>query len=207
MNNKNRIIHFVIFVGILIGYFCLTKFVTYTSAMIYNAMALFGSEYLLFYDFDIELFKRGGNVFKAFLKGSAFAFIFAITLFVVVWIFQDDVTLIAIYDDSFYSFGNLFRFFLMQALVAVSEEAFFRFYLYEFLKLLFKHTLPAVLVVSLIFAGLHYWAHGIPKQVIVALLFSLYVFYIRSKKGNDSFYTLCFAHFMCNCLSTFVFHF
>lgn len=203
---KKRVVHFLIFFcGQLIFILLVTARIinnTNTVAIMFNVFLLTGSLSLLRRDFSIIVFRRSDRALIAFFQGLLYSLLFSIVVFAGFSLFQE-VTFIVV--DANFNFRNICWFLFIQLLVAFSEEAFFRVYLYEVLFSIFHRTLPVIFIVSFLFASLHILLHGNAKQYFVSLLFSLYAFYIKSRSANNNFYLLCWTHFTYNCLARFVF--
>lgn len=99
----------------------------------------------------------------------------------------------------------LLQFFAIQVVVAFSEEALFRFYLYRCLLDTLRSRFWAALLCSLLFAGVHIALNGIWIQFFVALGVSLVFFAVLQKEPKNAYYLLVSAHFFYNLLVQLVF--
>ena len=94
-----------------------------------------------------------------------------------------------------------------QLLIAFSEEALFRFYLPEALKI-FLRGLPyggLALLCSLIFALIHLVLNGLWQQFLAAFAFGMAAFLIRRKQAEAIYLQLSVMHFVYNMFALFVF--
>lgn len=204
--NRKRIVHFMIFLVAesIFVWLLVTGIIgrTYPMVIIYNGFVLLVSLRLLKSDFNIQIFEHSDRVLTAFFQGLLYSSLFAIVIIAGFSLFQEVAFFVV---SGSLTFWNICFFLISQVLIAFSEEVLFRAYLYEVLFSIFHRTLPAILTVSFIFAYLHFLMNGNIKQFVVSFLFSLYAFYIKTKRSNNNFSILCWTHFTYNCLARFVF--
>ncbi|NMA93711.1 MAG: CPBP family intramembrane metalloprotease [Clostridiales bacterium] len=205
MSGKKRIVNFTSFVCIqcCFVYLMAADIIksSYFVTIVYNIFVLIGSYVLLKKDYDIAVFKDCREIPKDLFPGLLYALLFSLALFAAFSLFQD-VSFLSAYP---YGFQSLCGHIIAQLIIAFSEEIFFRVYFYEVLLSIFRRKFPSIFLISLIFAGLHLAMNGNVKQFFVAMLFSLYAFYIKTKRSEETVFLLGWMHFIYNCLVCFVF--
>lgn len=208
---KGKCIRFGLF---LVLELCLTVF--YRSSMVYlndggsmvfsyfvNLLTLACCVILLEKDFSIRVFEaRGMPLLKSILCGSALGLLFAVAV-ILVLAFTSVVNLLPLFYMPL-SAKFVVNSIIFQFLVALAEEACFRYYLFEGAVACGLPRWLAAVLISFLFAFGHFYVGGIGKQFGAALAFSLVMFLVKWK-GRASFPVLAAAHFVYDLCALFVF--
>lgn len=169
----------------------------------YNLLMLALSALFLKADFDLNPFRPTAPLPRTLGRGALLALAMAALVFVYCFLFRV-VNLLPVLAGG-YDLPGLLRFFAIQIVVAFSEEALFRFYLYRCLLDTLRSKFWAALLVSLLFAGVHIVLNGIWMQFFVALGVSLVFFGVLRKEPKNAYYLLVSAHLFYNLLVQLVF--
>ena len=207
INIDIRTVHFIVFFcawffTALIAVDLIKQFTIIAVSM--NLVLLSVSNSLMKKDFGIEAFacRNKRRIVTAFFNGFLYALLFAVAVFFTFAAFQDVTFLV---KQGNLGFWSLFVWVIVQIITAFAEELFFRIYAYEVFLSTFRRKLLSIVLISLMFAGVHIALHGNIKQFFVSLVFSFYAFGIKEKRPDDSIYYLGWTHFIYNCLARFVF--
>lgn len=175
--------------------------IPYGVSLIYNGLVLWMSVAYLKQDFDIDIRKPCGFSVKTVLCAVGLALIFAavVVLFFAVFL---EVSLFPPYQTHI---SQLVLLLILQLVIAFSEEALFRFYLYQWLNANLGNGWGPIVLASLLFALLHFLTGGIVKQTLLSFVFSLYAFAIKRSKMGCSYYLCSMTHFLYNMCAFFVF--
>ncbi len=175
----------------------------FVFSLSYNLLMLALSALFLKADFDLNPFRPGAPLPRTLGRGALLALAMAAALFLLGCL-TGGVLLFPVRLWG-HSVPILLRFFAIQIVVAFSEEALFRFYLYRCLLDTLRRPFWAALLTSLLFAGVHIALNGIWIQFFVALGVSLVFFAVLRKKPENAYYLLVSAHFFYNILVQLVF--
>lgn len=175
----------------------------FVFSLSYNLLMLALSALFLKADFDLNPFRPEASLPRTLGWGALLALAMAAALFLLGCL-TGGVLLFPVRLWG-HSVPILLRFFAIQIVVALSEEALFRFYLYRCLLDTLRRPFWAALLTSLLFAGVHIALNGIWIQFFVALGVSLVFFAVLRKKPENAYYLLVSAHFFYNILVQLVF--
>lgn len=175
----------------------------FVFSLSYNLLMLALSALFLKADFGLNPFRPGAPLPRTLGWGALLALAMAAALFLLGCL-TGGVLLFPVRLWG-HSVPILLRFFAIQIVVAFSEEALFRFYLYRCLLDTLRGPFWAALLASLLFAGVHIALNGIWIQFFVALGVSLVFFAVLRKKPENAYYLLVSAHFFYNILVQLVF--
>ena len=178
--------------------------ISYFTSYLYQIFTLCSCEWLLDSDFKFSIFKdQNALSFKKILIGAAYGFGFAVAV-IVFFALVSEVTLFPQYVFEMTG-GMIFNQIIFQLLVALAEESMYRFYLYEELLHLRIPRWIAALVLSLLFASVHFYHNGRWMQFGIALVFSLATFRIKIKSRGNSYLLLAAMHFTYDLCCCFIF--
>ena len=95
---------------------------------------------------------------------------------------------------------NVASFILVQMIVALAEEAYFNYYLYDTLMRLFRgKAVWSMAAAAALFAGVHWAMNGSVKQVVIAFAFRLAALLVRQIIRRDNAFYICAGmHFFYN---------
>lgn len=172
-------------------------------SLVYNLLMLALSALFLKADFQLNPFRPTSPLPRTLGRGALLALALAAVIFLLGLLFRR-VNLLPVLAGG-YDVPILLRFFAIQIVVAFSEEALFRFYLYQCLLDTLRRKFWAALLVSLLFAGVHIAFNDIWIQFFVALGFSLVFFAVLHRQPKNAYYLLVSAHFCYNLLVQLVF--
>lgn len=175
----------------------------FAVSLIYNLLMLALSALFLKADFQLNPFRPTAPLPRTLGWGALLALAMAAVIFLLGFLFRV-VNLLPVLAGG-YDVPRLLRFFAIQIVVACSEEALFRFYLFRCLLDAFRSRFWAALLVSLLFAGVHIAFNGIWIQFFIALGISLVFFAVLQKQPKNAYYLLVSAHFFYNLLVQLVF--
>lgn len=175
----------------------------FVFSLSYNLLMLALSALFLKADFNLNPFRPKSSLPRTLGWGALLALAMAAALFLLGCL-TGGVILFPVRLWG-HSVPILLRFFAIQIVVAFSEEALFRFYLYRCLLDTLRRPFWAALLASLLFAGVHIALNGIWIQFFVALGVSLVFFAVLRKKPENAYYLLVSAHFFYNLLVQLVF--
>lgn len=175
----------------------------FVFSLSYNLLTLALSALFLKADFNLNPFRPKSSLPRTLGWGALLALAMAAALFLLGCL-TGGVILFPVRLWG-HSVPILLRFFAIQIVVAFSEEALFRFYLYRCLLDTLRRPFWAALLASLLFAGVHIALNGIWIQFFVALGVSLVFFAVLRKKPENAYYLLVSAHFFYNLLVQLVF--
>lgn len=170
-------------------------------SFIYNGLILWMSVAYLKQDFDIDIRKPHGFSVITVLCAVGFALLFAAAVVLFFFVFGE----VSLFPPYRIRIGQLALILVLQLVIAFSEEALFRFYLYEWLNANMGNRWVPILIASLLFALLHFLTGGIIKQTVLSFVFSLYAFTIKRSKIGCSYYLCSMTHFLYNMCAFFVF--
>lgn len=175
--------------------------IPYGVSFIYNGLVLWMSVSYLKQDFEIDIRKPQGFSVKTVLCAVGLALLFAAAVVLFFFLFGE----VSLFPPYRIRTNQLVLILVLQLVIACSEEALFRFYLYEWLHANMGNRWGAVVIASLLFALLHFLTGGIIKQTVIAFVFSLYAFAIKRSKIGCTYYLCSMTHFLYNMCAFFVF--
>lgn len=178
------------------------------SFIVYNGLILTLSAAYMYCDFNTNVFKlrfKIVNIFKQVILGLGFAFLLSL-FFVCIAMMLEDISLFPQLQDPL-DIQDIIFLVLLQIVVALAEEAFFNYYLYDTLMLLLRgNVVLSIIVTASLFSWGHWVSNGIVKQVVIAFVFRLTALLIRKRFHEDNAFYICSSmHFFYNLMSFFVF--
>ena len=159
--------------------------------MAFNGLVLGLSAAYLRRDFETDLFRlkrTAANVVRQVLTGLGLGCLLAMVFAGVAMLFED----ISLFPRL--GIQNAAGFILVQMIVALAEEAYFNYYLYDTLMRLFRGK-----------AVVHWAMNGSVKQVVIAFAFRLAALLVRQIfRRDNAFYVCAGMHFFYNLMVFFV---
>lgn len=168
--------------------------ISYGISLIYNGLILGMSVSYLKQDFGIDIRPPHGFSVKTVLCAVGLALVFVAAVVLFFFVFGN----ISLSLPNHIYVSQLILFFILQLVIAFSEEALFRFYLYEWLNSFIRDTLRSIMIASLLFSFLHFLTGGMLKQTILSFVFSLYAFAIKQRRFKCPYYLCSLTHFIYN---------
>lgn len=195
---KKEHYHFwaVFLIHLLITMFFKKNGVTYFYAYLYHILTFCSCAWLMKNDCSFSTFKdKKNDCLKKILIGVVYGFGFAcivVTFFMLVFELK-------IFPHHLFKMSSrwILNQIVFQSFVALSEEILYRFYLYEELVAFNIPEWLSVAVVSILFAYVHIYLHGGWMQAIIAFVFSIFAFVIKSR-DVDSYLMLVATHLTYN---------
>lgn len=165
---------------------------------LFNAIVLVICISYLNSDFEIRIAKPDRKFVRTVLLALLYAALFAAVSSVFYSFFYQVDIAFKRPPDTTVSFLAVYL--IAQITIAFSEEAFFRFYLYEQINAHINHAAVSGVLVAILFS----LGHQIVPLVmhIVFAFFSLYASFLRRRHKN-SFYLCSLVHFFYNCILQF----
>lgn len=190
----------LVIVNIVIYRYAKSNGLSSFGTFIYNVFMLCCCKVLLEKKFQFTFSNPNENLMETFFRGIVYGGLFAVVVISSMKIILKMET--PNFSISMILNSEMLKFIFFQCFVAVSEELTYRFYLYEELCCLKIRKWMSILICSLIFAFLHFYIHGRYLQLVIAFVFSLFMFYLK-EKGN-SCYLLSVIHFTYNVTNKFL---
>ena len=171
--------------------------------MAFNGLVLGLSAAYMRRDFDTDLFRlkrTAANVVRQVLTGLGLGCLLAVVVAGVAMLFED----ISLFPRL--GIQNVAGFILVQMIVALAEEAYFNYYLYDTLMRLFRgKAVWSMAAAAALFAGVHWAMNGSVKQVVIAFAFRLAALLVRQIFRRDNAFYICAGmHFFYNLMVFFV---
>ena len=171
--------------------------------MAFNGLVLGLSAAYLRRDFDTDLFRlkrTAANVVRQVLTGLGLGCLLAVVFAGVAMLFED----ISLFPRL--GIQNVAGFILVQMIVALAEEAYFNYYLYDTLMRLFRgKAVWSMAAAAALFAGVPWAMNGSVKQVVIAFAFRLAALLVRQIFRRDNAFYICAGmHFFYNLMVFFV---
>lgn len=171
--------------------------------MAFNGLVLGLSAAYMRRDFDTDLFRlkrTAANVVRQVLTGLGLGCLLAMVFAGVAMLFED----ISLFPRL--GIQNAAGFILVQMIVALAEEAYFNYYLYDTLMRLFRgKAVWSMAAAAALFAGVHWAMNGSVKQVVIAFAFRLAALLVRQIfRRDNAFYVCAGMHFFYNLMVFFV---
>lgn len=208
---KGCLLHHAVVI-LFYSFFCvLSKRLSFIPNFIfitYNALILALSAVYLYSDFNMDIFMAKQTVpkmIRQIILGLGFAILLS-GLFICVAIIFEDVSLFPCLQAALDAQDVVYLVFL-QIIVALAEEAFFNYYLYDTIMFLFRGKVAlSIMVVATAFSFAHWVLNCNLKQAVVAFVFRLAALFIRRKLYEDNTFYICSSmHFFYNLMAFFVF--
>lgn len=205
----NRQIHLVFVVLLFLGYVLFTRLARVTSfywayfwQFLFDAIILLLCISYLNSDFEIRIAKPEKNFVRTVVLALLYAALFAAASNVFYsFFFRVDV---AFQWSPDITFSYLAVYLIVNVAIAFSEEALFRFYLYEWINARIKHAAISTILIAILFALIHRFFKNVPFVVYIGFgFFSLYESVLR-RRHKDSFYLCSLVHLFYNCILNFV---
>jgi len=138
--------------------------------------------------------------FNGLVLGLSAAYMLAMVFAGVAMLFED----ISLFPRL--GIQNAAGFILVQMIVALAEEAYFNYYLYDTLMRLFRgKAVWSMAAAAALFAGVHWAMNGSVKQVVIAFAFRLAALLVRQIFRRDNAFYICAGmHFFYNLMVFFV---
>lgn len=174
--------------------------------LFYNAAILALSAAFARRDFGENLFRikwTAANVLRQ--VGTALAAAILFTLFVTgVAMLFEDVSLLPKAQTPPEARELLFTL-LLQLVIALAEEAYFNYYLYDTLMLFDWQALWSSIITACLFASMHWILNGSMKQLLIAFAFRLAALLLRKVyRAENAFYACAGMHLLYNLMVFFV---
>lgn len=168
--------------------------------MAFNGLVLGQSAAYMRRDFDFRLKRTAANVVRQVLTGLGLGCLLAVVFAGVAMLFED----ISLFPRL--GIQNVVGFILVQMIVALAEEAYFNYYLYDTLMRLFRgKAVWSMAAAAALFAGVHWAMNGSVKQVVIAFAFRLTALLVRQIFRRDNAFYICAGmHFFYNLMVFFV---
>lgn len=205
----NRQIHLIFVVLLFFGYVLFTRWARVTSfywayfwQFLFDAIILILCISYLNSDFEIRIAKPEKNFVRTVVLALLYAALFAAVSNVFYsFFFRVDV---AFQWSPDITFSYLAVYLIVNVAIAFSEEALFRFYLYEWINARIKHAAISTILIAILFALIHRFFKNVPFVVYIGFgFFSLYESFLR-RRHKDSFYLCSLVHLFYNCILNFV---
>lgn len=209
--SKRCFMHHAVIISAFICFCVLSKyFVSLPNIffIIYNALILALSAAYMYCDFNTNIFKLRltlSNMIRQAALGLGLAILLSV-LFVSVAIVFEDVSLFPRLQAAL-DVQDVVCFVFLQIVVALAEEAFFNYYLYDTLMLLLRgKVVLSIMIAAALFSCAHWILNGSAKQAVVAFTFRMAALFIRKKRCEDNTFYICSSmHFFYNLMALFVF--
>lgn len=205
----NRQIHLIFVVLLFLGYVLFTRLARVTSfywayfwQFLFDAIILLLCISYLNSDYEIRIAKPEKNFVRTVVLALLYAALFAAASNVFYsFFFRVDV---AFQWSPDITFSYLAVYLIVNVAIAFSEEALFRFYLYEWINARIKHAAISTILIAILFALIHRFFKNVPFVVYIGFgFFSLYESVLR-RRHKDSFYLCSLVHLFYNCILNFV---
>ncbi|OUN25807.1 CPBP family glutamic-type intramembrane protease [Pseudoflavonifractor sp. An85] len=198
---ENHILNLTVVVVVVLLVNLAVGEIPYGVSFIYNGLILWMSVAYLKQDFDIDIRTPQGFSVKTVLSAAGLALLFAAAVVLFFFVFGE----VSLFPPYRIRISQLVLLLVLQLVVAFSEEALFRFYLYEWLHANMRNRWGPIVIASLLFALLHFVTGGIIKQTVISFVFSVYAFAIKRSKIGCPYYLCSMTHFLYNMCAFFVF--
>ena len=203
--------HHAVIISAFICFFILSKHFTSIPNIffiIYNAFILVLSAAGEYCDFNTNIFKLRltlPNISRQVLFGLGLATLLSL-LFVSIAALFEDISLFPQLQATL-TVQDVVFFVFLQIVVALAEEAFFNFYLYDTLVQLFRGSVAlSTMIAATLFSCAHWVLNSSMKQAVVAFIFRVAALFIREKLYEDNAFYICSStHFFYNLMAFFVF--
>lgn len=202
--------HNVIIILIYVSFCTLSKHSTFLPNSFfvgYNGLILMLSVIYTRRDFRTNVFGLRSTISDAIRQvvigfGAAILLSFLFACFAVMF---EDVSLFPPLQGSLNA-QDIIVFICLQIIIALAEEAFFNYYLYDTLMLLFSEkTVLSIIVDAFLFSFVHWVSNGRVKQVGIAFIFRLFALIVRKMFHKDNAFYICSSmHFFYNLTAYFI---